>query len=337
VSGVRSCCVPATPVALEHRLVRPEASQVHCRLQLGFAKADHLGSVASHKFVDHLLFRLGVETSDIEGEEFELLPVSSHFRESAIDVVSLTVRSCIRQVLSVVGLVPSRSLRLLFGPLGSTCGCCFVCCSFFLGVPVAAVFFGPSAVAVVAVVFSFPPLLSFCLSLCFFVGLGGVAVVAVVRSVLLLLLLCSSCSPASLVSVPQLFQVFSLPVHLLLLQLHSCRHFRPPNHLLLRLLESLAVFVVVLVVPHFVNDILSPVHSVLLVLVLLFVASVCTGCFFSFVSSVVSLIGTSLLSSLLCFGFKRPTGSLGGLGAETCGVAATGTLAVHSMDVTLDV
>ena len=115
VSGVCSCCVPATPVALEHRLVRSEASQVHCRLQLGFAKADHLRSVASHKFVDHLLFRLGVETSDIEGKEFELFPVSSHFRESAIDVAPLTVRSCIRQVLSVVGLTPSRTLCLLFG------------------------------------------------------------------------------------------------------------------------------------------------------------------------------------------------------------------------------
>ena len=115
MSGVCSCSVPATPIALEHRLVRPEASQVHCRLQLGFAKADHLRSVASHKFVDHLLFRLGVETSDIEGKEFELFPVSSHFRESAIDVVSLTVRSCIRQVLSFVVLTPSRSLCLLFG------------------------------------------------------------------------------------------------------------------------------------------------------------------------------------------------------------------------------
>ena len=115
MSGVCSCCVPATSISLEHRLVRPEAYQVHCRLQLGFAKADHLRSVASHKFVDNLLFRLGVETSDIEGKEFELFPVSSHFRESAIDIVPLTVWSCVRQVLSVVGLTPSRSLCLLFG------------------------------------------------------------------------------------------------------------------------------------------------------------------------------------------------------------------------------
>jgi hypothetical protein len=107
VSGVRSSRIPATPVALEHRLVGPKASQEHWALQLRFAEADHLRSVATHEFVDHLLLRLGVDTSDIKGKEFELLPVRSHFRETAIDVVSPVVRGRIRQVLSVLGLHPS--------------------------------------------------------------------------------------------------------------------------------------------------------------------------------------------------------------------------------------
>jgi hypothetical protein len=60
-----------------------------------------------------------------------------------------------------------------------------------------------------------------------------------------------------------------------------------------------------------------------------------TGCFFPFVSSVASLIGTSsLLPSSMLFGFKGTTGLLGGLGADTCGVAAAVVLAVHSMDIT---
>jgi hypothetical protein len=33
------------------------------------------------EIIYHLLFRLGVQTSDIEGDQFELLPVRSHISE----------------------------------------------------------------------------------------------------------------------------------------------------------------------------------------------------------------------------------------------------------------
>jgi hypothetical protein len=59
-----------------------------------------------------LLFRLGVQTSDIEGDQFELLPVRSHIGESPVDVLSVPVGECISPVLSVIGSTPT--IRLLF-------------------------------------------------------------------------------------------------------------------------------------------------------------------------------------------------------------------------------
>ena len=43
------------------------------------------------EIVDDLLFRLLVETSDIEGDESELLPVGFHFREVSVDSRSVFV------------------------------------------------------------------------------------------------------------------------------------------------------------------------------------------------------------------------------------------------------
>jgi hypothetical protein len=38
-----------------------------------------------------LLFGLRVQTSDIKGDQFELLPVRSHIGESSVDMLSLSV------------------------------------------------------------------------------------------------------------------------------------------------------------------------------------------------------------------------------------------------------
>jgi hypothetical protein len=55
-----------------------------------------------------LLFGLRVQTSDIEGDQFELLPVRSHIGESPVDVSSVPVGECIPPVLSVIGSTPTR-------------------------------------------------------------------------------------------------------------------------------------------------------------------------------------------------------------------------------------
>ena len=49
-----------------HGLERPKLTQEEWGLQLGLAKADHLGSAVFEKIVDDLLFGLLVQTSDIE-------------------------------------------------------------------------------------------------------------------------------------------------------------------------------------------------------------------------------------------------------------------------------
>jgi hypothetical protein len=62
-----------------------------------------------------LLFRLGVQTSDID--QFELLPVRSHIGESPVDFSSVPVGECISPVLFVIGSTPSIRLLFLFGLL----------------------------------------------------------------------------------------------------------------------------------------------------------------------------------------------------------------------------
>ena len=46
----------------------PEATKVKWRLQLRLVEADHLRSVVLQEIVDDLLFGLGVQTTDIEGD-----------------------------------------------------------------------------------------------------------------------------------------------------------------------------------------------------------------------------------------------------------------------------
>ena len=73
-------------------------------MQLGLAEADHLRSVVLQQVIDYLLFGLLVQSSDVEGNEFELIPVSSHFSESSVDFVPSTIGECILPVFSVARL-----------------------------------------------------------------------------------------------------------------------------------------------------------------------------------------------------------------------------------------
>ena len=86
-------------------------------MQLGLAEADHLRSVVLQEIVDDLLFGLLIKSSDIEGNEFKLFPLRSHFREITADVLSVPVGSIVSPVLSVVCSTPSFILLLLLGLL----------------------------------------------------------------------------------------------------------------------------------------------------------------------------------------------------------------------------
>ena len=67
------------------------------------------------EIVYDLLFGLLVETSDIEGDEFELLPVGFHFREISFDPRSVFVGECISPVFSVVCATPTVTLPFVLG------------------------------------------------------------------------------------------------------------------------------------------------------------------------------------------------------------------------------
>ncbi len=88
-----------------HGLKRPKPTEIEWGLQLGLAEADHLRSVVLQEIVYDLLFGLLIKSSDIEGNEFELFPVRSHFREITVDVLSVPVGSIISPVLSISGPV----------------------------------------------------------------------------------------------------------------------------------------------------------------------------------------------------------------------------------------
>ena len=96
-----------------HGLKRPEPTQVKWGLQLGLAEADHLRSVVLQEIVDDLLFGLLIKSSDIKGDELELTPFRSHFREITVDVLSVPVGSIVSPVLSVVCSTPTVILFLL--------------------------------------------------------------------------------------------------------------------------------------------------------------------------------------------------------------------------------
>ena len=60
-------------------------------MQLGLAEADHLWSVMFQEIVDDFPLGLLVDSSDIKGDEFELTPFRSHFREVSVDVLFVPV------------------------------------------------------------------------------------------------------------------------------------------------------------------------------------------------------------------------------------------------------
>ena len=88
-----------------HGLKRPEPTKIEWGLQLGLAEADHLRSVVLQEIIDDLLFGLLIKSSDIKGNEFELFPIRSHFREITVDALSVPVGSIVPPVLSVSGPV----------------------------------------------------------------------------------------------------------------------------------------------------------------------------------------------------------------------------------------
>ena len=104
-----------------HGLERPEPTKEEWVLQLGLTETDHLRSIVFKEIVYDLLFRLLVETSDIEGDEFELLPVGFHFREISLDPRSVFVGECISPVFSVSCSTPTNSLIFLLGLLVPRC------------------------------------------------------------------------------------------------------------------------------------------------------------------------------------------------------------------------
>jgi hypothetical protein len=70
-SGVGSGSVPTATTSPLHGLVGPEAVEIEGRLKLRLVETDHLRSVVLEEIVDDLLFGLGVQTSDVEGDQFD--------------------------------------------------------------------------------------------------------------------------------------------------------------------------------------------------------------------------------------------------------------------------
>ena len=73
-------------------------------MQLGLAEADHLRSIVLQQVIDNLLFGLLVQSSDVEGNEFELIPLISHISEITVDFLPSTIGECILPVISVTRL-----------------------------------------------------------------------------------------------------------------------------------------------------------------------------------------------------------------------------------------
>jgi hypothetical protein len=83
------------------------------------------------KIIYDLPFRLGVQTSDIEGDELEHLRVRSHIGELSVDMSCVSVGGCISFVFPAIGSIPSRILYFLLGLLPFW-GHCFFFLLFFL-------------------------------------------------------------------------------------------------------------------------------------------------------------------------------------------------------------
>ena len=82
-------------------------------MQLGLAEADHLRSVMLQQVIDNLLFGLLVKSTDIEGDEFELTPFISHFREVSADMLLVPVGRYIFPVFSVTSSISTVVLVFL--------------------------------------------------------------------------------------------------------------------------------------------------------------------------------------------------------------------------------
>ena len=50
---------------------------------------------------DNLFFGVLVKSTDIEGDEFELTPFRSHFREISVDLLTVTIGKCTSSAISV--------------------------------------------------------------------------------------------------------------------------------------------------------------------------------------------------------------------------------------------
>ena len=73
------------------------------------------------EIVYDLLFGLLIETSDIKGDEFELLPVGFHFREISLDPRSVFIGECISPVFSVICSTPTTAVVFVLGLLLPRC------------------------------------------------------------------------------------------------------------------------------------------------------------------------------------------------------------------------
>ena len=73
------------------------------------------------EIVYDLLFGLLIETSDIEGDQLELLPVRFHFREISFDSGSVSIGECVPSVFSVGCSTPTVPLVFESGPLTPRC------------------------------------------------------------------------------------------------------------------------------------------------------------------------------------------------------------------------
>ncbi len=69
------------------------------------------------EIVYDLLFGLLIETSDIKGDQLELLPVRFHFREISLDSGSVSIGECVPSVLSIGCSTPTVPLGFLLGLL----------------------------------------------------------------------------------------------------------------------------------------------------------------------------------------------------------------------------
>ena len=98
-------------------LVRPEAAEIEWRLQLGLIETDHLRSVVFQEIIYDLLFGLRVQTSDIEGDQFELPPFGLDSGEISIDSRSVSVGESIPSTAPVASSIPIGTIVFPFGLL----------------------------------------------------------------------------------------------------------------------------------------------------------------------------------------------------------------------------